>query len=883
MFQMKRLRESVIAKLTAWLLCIVSVVGSVVLGIFVMIGVSEDLFYETRDEMLKEVYESVNAQFAQQAVRNIGNASYSKGLREQGFQYGIIKSDSLKDVNFHDKLSYLETNMTEEELKTVDVNQLYINQIVYNDQHSSMTSRWGYYGDYDDISALDASGSNFVEEYATGWRHLYADRICYDVAKGILYYRAEGKYYPVQNVSLRYNGGNGQMVYNYNYDFGGNVYKLNFKSTGEGTIWEEELENLEETPQDENAVEELEMPQNENAANADLAKIGVPEETPQDRNAVSADIGKIEQILEGESGAGSTVNLAELNDTEFNYTNWGTLLLDNIRVIDSSELTLIESGNYSEEYFIRQPGYYLNENFTLVVSEELQTDNYWVVSIVPKAVPENLSNNQYTNQALLVNIYYDIIDRNVFQGLGISLFVMVVSFCFLVYAVGHRRDTEGIVLTWFDRIPVDVLSVCAGVAECAMLGLFFDIISNLNISVSIYACIWLFVMAGIVITVLGVRYILSLCVRIKAGKWWRNSLCYGIYSKIRDMIVCVFRNIGLLWKIVFVIGVVSFIEFCVLVGFYDRGGIVLLWLLEKLVLCAIVFSLTVQMLELQKASRYMAEGNLSYKIDVDKMFWECKKHGENLNKIGEGMAKAVDERMKSERLKTELITNVSHDIKTPLTSIINYVDLLGKEELHNEKASEYLEVLDRQSSKLKKLIEDLVEASKASTGNLSVESQQMDVGVFVTQTVGEFEEKLALAGLELIVSKTDETVYIMADGRHLWRVIDNLMNNICKYAQTGSRVYVNIEATDKTVRITFRNISKYPLNISGDELMERFVRGDKSRNTEGHGLGLSIAQSLMKLIDGDMCIVVDGDLFKVVLTCNRHMPDVQELMNVEKV
>lgn len=260
------------------------------------------------------------------------------------------------------------------------------------------------------------------------------------------------------------------------------------------------------------------------------------------------------------------------------------------------------------------------------------------------------------------------------------------------------------------------------------------------------------------------------------------------------------------------------------------------------------------------------------------MFWDCKKHGENLNKIGEGMSKAVDERMKSERLKTELITNVSHDIKTPLTSIINYVDLLSREELHNDKAAEYLEVLERQSSKLKKLIEDLVEASKASTGNLAVDSQKLDAGVFVTQTVGEFEERLSAAGLELIVSRPEEPVYIMADGRHVWRVIDNLMNNICKYAQEGSRVYVNLEATVQSVSITFRNISKYPLNISGEELMERFVRGDKSRNTEGHGLGLSIAQSLMKLTGGDMNIVVDGDLFKVILTFERHMPDEQELV-----
>jgi signal transduction histidine kinase len=271
-----------------------------------------------------------------------------------------------------------------------------------------------------------------------------------------------------------------------------------------------------------------------------------------------------------------------------------------------------------------------------------------------------------------------------------------------------------------------------------------------------------------------------------------------------------------------------------------------------------------------KASEKMADGDLSYKVDTSKMFFDFRKHGENLNKISEGMSKAVDERIKSEHFKTELITNVSHDIKTPLTSIINYVDLLGKEELNNEKATEYLEVLERQSSKLKKLIEDLVEASKASSGNLSVNNEKLEAGVFITQTVGEFEEKLSAAGLELIINKPEEPVYILADGRHLWRVMDNLMNNICKYAQPMSRVYVNLEA-DTKVHITFRNISKYPLNLSGEELMERFVRGDKSRNTEGHGLGLSITQSLIKLMNGEMDITVDGDLFKVILTFNRQM------------
>ena len=229
------------------------------------------------------------------------------------------------------------------------------------------------------------------------------------------------------------------------------------------------------------------------------------------------------------------------------------------------------------------------------------------------------------------------------------------------------------------------------------------------------------------------------------------------------------------------------------------------------------------------------------------------------------MSLAVDERMKSERFKTELITNVSHDIKTPLTSIINYVDLLEKTDIQDEKAKEYLEVLERQSARLKKLIEDLIEASKASTGNLPVNNEDLEANVFVTQILGEFEEKLANAGLELIINKPEKEIPVRADGRHLWRVVDNLMNNICKYAQPGSRVYINLEETEDKVLLTFRNMSKYPLNITSEELMERFVRGDSSRNTEGNGLGLSIAKSLMELMNGKLLLYVDGDLFKVVL------------------
>jgi len=229
----------------------------------------------------------------------------------------------------------------------------------------------------------------------------------------------------------------------------------------------------------------------------------------------------------------------------------------------------------------------------------------------------------------------------------------------------------------------------------------------------------------------------------------------------------------------------------------------------------------------------------------------------------------VDERMKSERLKTELISNVSHDIKTPITSIINYVDLLKKEEPENEKMREYIDVLSRQSDRLKKLTEDLVEASKASSGAISVKPEECELNVLLDQATGEYTEKLASSQLELILDKGPERVVIMADGRHMWRILDNLMSNVCKYSLPRSRVYLSLEADDRQARIILRNISKERIGVKAEELTERFVRGDSSRNTEGSGLGLSIAESLTRLQGGDMQISLDGDLFKVCLSFPR--------------
>ena len=310
---------------------------------------------------------------------------------------------------------------------------------------------------------------------------------------------------------------------------------------------------------------------------------------------------------------------------------------------------------------------------------------------------------------------------------------------------------------------------------------------------------------------------------------------------------------------------INLIIVIIAINSYGSGAVIIPWVIGAVITAASVLYVALCMKRLQEGGERLAEGDMGYKIDTKGMFLDLKKHAENLNDIGNGMAKAVDERLRSERFKTELITNVSHDIKTPITSIINYVDFLKKEDIENEKAREYIEVLDRQSQRLKKLTEDLVEASKAATGNVTLNLMPCDAAVMMTQAMGEYKEKAESQDLEMIMNLPEENISIMADGRSMWRVLDNLMNNICKYSQPGTRVYQTLEEKDGKALITYRNTSRYELNITGEELTERFVRGDSSRHTEGSGLGLSIAKNLVELQGGRFDIYIDGDLFKTII------------------
>jgi signal transduction histidine kinase len=268
--------------------------------------------------------------------------------------------------------------------------------------------------------------------------------------------------------------------------------------------------------------------------------------------------------------------------------------------------------------------------------------------------------------------------------------------------------------------------------------------------------------------------------------------------------------------------------------------------------------------EIKNGAERIRAGELNYTIP-EQGAAELRQLSETINKMGDGLKNAMDSKVKSERMKTELITNVSHDLKTPLTSIITYVDLLKKEGLQSENAGKYLNIIDAKSLRLKALTEDLFEAAKATSGNITVNAETLDVVSLLRQGLGELSDKIEASGLIFRTNFSAEKLFVFADGKLLWRVIENLISNALKYALTGSRVYLDISEASGQVTFNIKNISAYELNVEEEELMERFKRGDASRHSEGSGLGLSIAKSLTELQGGNFHIEIDGDLFKAII------------------
>lgn len=367
---------------------------------------------------------------------------------------------------------------------------------------------------------------------------------------------------------------------------------------------------------------------------------------------------------------------------------------------------------------------------------------------------------------------------------------------------------------------------------------------------------------------------LSLVRRIKAGTLWKNSLIRKVLKwigkcsgKLVDFARAFSRNTAEKIKVLLVGGAFLFLQFLIIGCGFTGAGVFLIILLIVDAAAVIFIIRKADGLDLiMDGLKKISDGELQYKIKTDTLTGKQKVMAEYINNIGSGLDAAVENSLKKERMQTELITNVSHDLKTPLTSIINYVDLMKRENPTDPKIQEYLRILDEKSQRLKVLTEDVVEASKASTGNIKLEMNDIDFVEMVQQVIGEFEEKFQEKNLTMMVHFTDEPSIIYADGQRMWRVLENVFGNVVKYAMEGTRVYAEISNRNKKVTFSLKNISAQPLNISADELTERFIRGDVARNTEGSGLGLSIAKSLTELQGGEFKLYLDGDLFKVMIT-----------------
>ncbi|MCD8161719.1 MAG: HAMP domain-containing histidine kinase [Clostridiales bacterium] len=472
---------------------------------------------------------------------------------------------------------------------------------------------------------------------------------------------------------------------------------------------------------------------------------------------------------------------------------------------------------------------------------------------------------------------------------GAGALVLLLALIWLMNAAGHVKGQEGIHLCTLARCPQDVMLCLSGGAAGAIgygalvLWTHSDIPSRFFLLDQGYTLEWNLTLSAVcgILTLAGLSLlplVLGVTVQLKDRSLLRRTLIARILTLLWRVlrlivrgVVRLLRAIPATWQ-----AVELYVVFCALAlvlayvncGGYGRIRTVAGWLLAGLLLLGLWWTVHWQSgwLRVQKGGEVLAGGDLSYQTDTAGLPKDLRRHAEHMNTVSQTMEQAVSERIKSDRFRTELITNVSHDLKTPLTSIINYVDLLKKLDLQNETARDYLDVLDRKSQRLKTLTEDLVEASKASAGVLAVNKERLDLIQLAHQAIGEYEDRLERARLEVRVQAPKEPVYVMADGRHTWRILENLLSNCTKYAMPGTRVYVDLVKKDGFAAISVKNISADPLNIPASELMERFVQGDESRSAEGSGLGLSIAQSLAKLQGADFQLAVDGDLFKASLT-----------------
>jgi len=453
--------------------------------------------------------------------------------------------------------------------------------------------------------------------------------------------------------------------------------------------------------------------------------------------------------------------------------------------------------------------------------------------------------------------------KTAITALLISVVGWILTLIYLTLAAGRNAYDTEIHLNAFDKIKTEILFV-GFIAIAAELIFIIVRVSGQEWELS-----GLLAAAGtvsLVMDALFLAFYLSIVKLMKAEKLWENSFAYWL----REGILKTMQNSKATTNMI--LAFVGHLVVCFVLAlgaFYYKKAICLVLLL---MFCAwegyVLLRQAVEKYRIMEGVKRIKEGALDAKIDLDLMRGENHVLAENINNIGTGLEYAVEESTRNERMKADLITNVSHDIKTPLTSIVNYVNLLKNEKIENERAQGYIRILDEKAARMKQLIEDLVEASKVSSGNVKLDMQTIDLVEMIYQTAGEFDDKFESKGLTIVTKLPNTPVFICADGRQLYRVIENLYNNVSKYAMEHTRVYVEVTAKEERVIFSIKNVSEKSLaqeNSQAGDLTERFTRGDSSRTTEGSGLGLSIAKNLTHLMGGTFDISVDGDLFKATL------------------
>lgn len=537
-------------------------------------------------------------------------------------------------------------------------------------------------------------------------------------------------------------------------------------------------------------------------------------------------------------------------------------------VLDEEDRVVFSNTDLSEEEVQNLGTYVLMDFRDLSVDSDLVTitnDLFGFLSNIPYQMQEcrliigidtnfPIQDDFYEYGQQYVN-YWNTITVSLILGI-IGMVIGLVLISYLTITTGKIDANSRIYAKDFDRIPIEIiLLLIAG--EILLIG--YSMLRLLNTLELNAVLVGSYSILIILANAIGLSSYLSLVRRIRTRSLWKRSIILWLMAGIHK---CVLNR-----KITVRI-IIYYLSFLIL----NIGCFFLLNYFESIVL--IIFDIGflyfllregVQRSAINEGIEQLKNGDIHYQFDLEKFNGSNKDMAENLNLIGNGIQKTVAENLKSERLKADLITNVSHDIKTPLTSIINYVDLLKRQNVQDEKVAEYLKILDNKSQRLKHLTEDLLEASKISSGNIKLEYMKLNFKELLLQTNGEFSEKFETKGLELIVHVPDDPVLIWADGRRIWRIVENLYNNVFKYAMPNTRVYVDIKVENEKMEFSIKNISEQALNIEASELTERFIRGDISRSTEGSGLGLSIAKNLTELQNGEFCIYLDGDLFKVTV------------------